>query len=291
MTVQIENVLATRARLGESPRWDAQGRRLAFVDVYNHWVHAFDPANVDDDHFDAGEVVSAVALAGADRLLLALRDRLAILDLKTGRIRPFTDVPLTPQETRLNDGKCDPRGRFWVGSLSDEAGAASLYRCDPDGQVQRIETGLTISNGLGWSPDGKTFYLTDSPRRIIYAYDFDLDRGRLSNQRALVDFGAEPIEPDGLAVDVEGRLWSALWNGWALARFDSRGRPLERIPLPVQRPTSVAFGGDSLADLYVTSASVGLNQKEIERGVEAGDLFRVAAGTTGLPEHSFGLSH
>jgi sugar lactone lactonase YvrE len=188
---------------------------------------------------------------------------------------------------RLNDGKCDAKGRFWVGSMSDEPNAASLYRCDPDGQVRVMETGLTISNGIGWSPDGNTFYLTDSPKKVIYAYDFDLTGGRLSERRVLVDLGDESVEPDGLTVDIDGRLWSALWNGWAVACFDAAGRELERIRLPVQRPTSPTFGGDTLADLYVTSASVGLSQREIERGHLAGDLFRVSTRAAGLPEHSF----
>jgi sugar lactone lactonase YvrE len=291
MDPEIADVLTARARLGECPLWDPRRRRLAWVDIYNHWVHAFDPASDEDTRFDAGDVVSAIALADTDRLLLAVRDRLVHADLSTsmatGTLRPFVTVPLTSREARLNDGKCDAKGRFWIGSLSDEPGAAALYRCDADGRVVRMESGLTISNGLGWSPDGATFYLTDSPKRIIYAYDFDLEAGSLSRRRVLVDLGDEPVEPDGLAVDREGRLWSALWNGWAVACFDAGGRELERIRLPVQCPTSPTFGGDTLGDLYVTSASVGLSQKEIERGFQAGDLFRISTQTAGLPEHPF----
>jgi sugar lactone lactonase YvrE len=284
----IEDVLTARARLGECPVWDPQQRRLAWTDVYNHWVHAFEPARNEDRHFDAGDVVSAIALAGPDRLLLAVRDRLVYFDLSTHTLQPFTTVPLTEREARLNDGRCDAQGRFWIGSISDEPGHAVLYRCDPDGSVQIMETGLTISNGLGWSPDDRTFYLTDSPKKVIYAYDFDLAAGTLSGRRVLIDLGAEPVEPDGLSVDKEGRLWSALWNGWAVACFDADGRELERIRLPVQRPTYPTFGGDALADLYVTSASVGLSQKEIECGFQAGDLFRISTKTAGLPEHPFG---
>jgi sugar lactone lactonase YvrE len=286
--MDIEDVLVARARLGESPRWDPQQKRLAWVDVYNHWVHLFDPATDDDRCFEAGDVVSAIALGGPDRLLLAVRDRLVHLDLSTGDLRPFTRVPLGAGESRLNDGKCDARGRLWIGSLSDEPGQARLYRCDGDGTVQVMETGLTISNGLGWSPDGKTFYLTDSPKRVIYAYPFDVNQGTLGARRVLVDLAGEEVEPDGLAVDAEGRIWSALWNGWCVVCFDALGRELRRIRLPVQRPTSPAFGGEALADLYVTTASVGLGQKEIERGIQAGDLFRISTSTVGLAEHAFG---
>ncbi len=289
MRATIENVQAARARLGECPLWDPLRRRLAWVDVYNHWVHALDPRTDEKKRFDAGDVVSAIALAGPDRWLLAVRDRLVLLELSTGALRPFAPVPLTDRETRLNDGKCDARGRFWVGSLSDEPGAARLYRFEPDGRVEVMESGLTISNGLGWSPDWNTFYLTDSPKKIIYAYDFELATGRLSRRRVLVDLGAESVEPDGLIVDRDGGLWSALWNGWAVVHFDADGHELERIALPVQRPTCPTFGGDALSDLYVTSASVGLSQKEIERGFQAGDLFRVATNTVGLPQPAFGI--
>src|SRR5262249_41644893 len=152
----------------------------------------------------------------------------------------------------FNDGKCDARGRFWIGSLSKEPRHAALYRYDPDGSLRVMETGLTISNGLGWSPDGATFYLTDSPARRIYAYRYDPDAGSTSDRRVFVDLGDEAVEPDGLAIDREGNLWSALWDGGCLARFDTRGRPLERVPVPVRRPTSLAFGGVDLSDLYVT---------------------------------------
>lgn len=285
--MEIENVLAARARLGECPLWDPRQRKLAWVDVYNHRVHVFDPAGDEDRWLDAGDVVSAVALAGPDRLLVAVRDRLAHLELSTGKLRTFARVPLGAGESRLNDGKCDARGRLWIGSISDEPGRARLYRCDAGGTAQVMETGLTISNGLGWSPDGKTFYLTDSPKHVIYAYPFDVESGTLGERRVLVDLGGEEVEPDGLAVDRDGRLWSALWNGWCVACFDARGHELSRVGLPVQRPTSPTFGGDTLADLYVTTASVGLGQKEIERSVEAGDLFRVVTSTAGMPEHAF----
>jgi len=286
----VENVLTARARLGECPVWDSGRAQLQWVDVYNHRVHQFSPATGRDRWFDAGDVVAAVALTVDERLLLAVRDRLVLFDPETGALAERCRVDLGHADTRFNDGKCDARGRFWVGSISANPGDAALYRVDPDGATQVMETGLTISNGLGWSPDGRTFYLTDSPRRTIYAYRFDAERGTLHDRRVLVDLGDEPVEPDGLAVDGAGHLWSALWDGWCVACFDADGHELARVPLPVQRPTSVAFGGDELADLYVTSASVGLSQAEVERSVCAGDLFRVASDVAGLPTHRFAVA-
>jgi sugar lactone lactonase YvrE len=287
---KVEHVLTVRARLGECPVWDPERATLLWVDVYNHRVHQFEPGTGDDRYVDTGDVVAAVALTHDRRILLALRDQLALLDPQTGSLERLCHIELGHADTRLNDGKCDAKGRFWVGSISKHAGEAALYRYDPDGSLHVMETGLTISNGLGWSPDGRTFYLTDSPLRKIYAYRFDLETGSIDDRRVLVDLGDESVEPDGLAVDSDGHLWSALWNGWALACFSAHGEELQRRELPVQRPTSATFGGAALGELYVTTASVGLSQAEVQRGICAGDIFRIATGSVGLPSHRFGTA-
>lgn len=282
----VQNVLMTRARLGEGPVWDAAAQQLYWIDIYNHRVHVFDPASGRDRVFETGDLIGSLAPAGPDRLLLALRDRLAWLNTATGELTPLYQFEL-PENTRLNDGKCDAQGRFWVGSVSQKPGEAALYRYDPDGSIHLMETGLTISNGLGWSPDGLTFYLTDSAPHKIYAYTFTPETGAISDRRLLIDLSHEAVEPDGLTVDQQGNIWSALWNGWAVACFSPTGTEIGRFPMPVQRPTCVTFGGASLSDLYITSASVGLSQTEIQQGFYAGDLFHLATDTVGLPTHSF----
>jgi sugar lactone lactonase YvrE len=283
----VQSVLPARARLGEGPVWDAEHQQLYWVDIYNHRVHQFVPATGDDRYFDVGDLVSAIVLAGSNRLLLALSNRLVYLHLATGTITPLCQLAFPDSTSRCNDGKCDPQGRFWIGSISETTGQAVLYRYDPDGTLHLMETGLTISNGLGWSPDGTTFYLTDSPERKIYAYDFDPATGGIENRRILIDLGDEAVEPDGLTVDAQGNIWSALWDGWCVVCFSPTGIELQRVKLPVQRPTSVTFGGADLSDLYITSASVGLSQQEIQQGFYAGDLFRLSIDATGLPTQSF----
>jgi sugar lactone lactonase YvrE len=279
----VQCVLSARARLGESPVWDAAQQRLYWVDAYNHWVNEFDPANGSNRRFDVGDVAPAIALTRDQRLLLlALRDSLALLSLDTGDIQLLEQMSFADPGMRFNEGKCDPQGRFWIGSISVQPGQAALYRYDGEGSLRAMETGLTISNGLAWSPDGGTFYLTDSAPRRIYAYHFDGKTGSIGNRRVLIDLSGEVAEPDGLTVDRNGDLWSALWNGWCVVHFDASGRELERIRLPVQRPTSLAFGGPDLTDLYVTSASVGLDQTEIQRGFTAGDLYRLPGRSRGL---------
>jgi sugar lactone lactonase YvrE len=287
MNQSSQNVLTARARLGECPVWDADRQQLFWVDVYNHRVHQFDPASGQDRYFDVGDVVSAIVLTDGEPLLIALGNRLALLNLQTGELATLHQVQFPHSETRFNDGKCDPQGRFWIGSVSEAVGQAMLYRYDPDGSWQVMETGLTISNGLGWSPDGSTFYLTDSAPHYIYAYDFEAETGTIHNRRLLVDLSQEAVEPDGLTIDQQGNLWSALWNGWGIAGFDPAGQEFSRVVLPVQRPTSLTFGGENLATLYVTSASVGLSQQEIQQGFYAGDLFQVAISAMGMPTQRF----
>lgn len=287
MSQSVQNVFAARARLGECPVWDSARQQLFWVDVYNHRVHQFDPATGQDRYFNTGELVSAIALTGSDRFLIALRDRLAFLDIQTGEILPLYQIEFSHPETRFNDGKCDSQGRFWIGSISEAPGQAALYRYDPDGSLHVMETGLTISNGLGWSPDGSSFYLTDSACHKIYVYDFEAETGAIGNRRVLVDLSNETVEPDGLAIDQQGNLWSALWDGWCIACFNATGKEILRVGLSVQRPTCVTFGGTHLTDLYITSASVGLSQKEIQQGFNAGDLFCFSTHSRGMLTQQF----
>lgn len=287
--LSVQNVLHARARLGEGPVWDGDKQVLYWVDIFNHRLHVFEPSSGDDCHWDVGDVSSAIALMGGDRLLVAMGNRIASLDLTSGAVETLKTIHFEAPGTRFNDGKCDFQGRFWIGSMSPEhPGQAALYRYDPDGSVHRMETGLTISNGLGWSPDGGTFYLIDSPLRKIYAYRFEGETGEIRDRTVLIDLGDEPVEPDGLAVDNAGNLWTALWDGWCVACFSPTGEALGRVSLPVQRPTCPAFGGPNHQTLYVTTASVGLSQTEIQQGFYAGDVFAIAAPVPGPPTHPFG---
>ena len=282
-----ERVLRARARLGEGPVWDAAAGALWWVDIYDHRIHRFHPATGRDDTFDVRDTVGFAVPASDGRLLIGLRSQLAFLDTHTGAVESVVAVETHRPRNRVNDGACDPRGRLWFGTASKEDGGASLYRYDPEGGCVRMETGLTISNGLGWSPDGGTFYLTDSPRRLIHAYDFDPDRGTLSRRRTFVDVSDERGFPDGLAVDAEGGVWSARFDGGCVVRYGPDGSESLRVRLPVARPTSCAFGGAELRDLYVTSASVGMSEDEIEASFDSGDLFRLRASVPGLPDTPF----
>ncbi|HEX8360419.1 MAG TPA: SMP-30/gluconolactonase/LRE family protein [Longimicrobium sp.] len=280
-----ENVLRARARLGEGPAWDAAAGVLWRVDVWDYRVHRWDPLTGEDRAFDVGEA-AAFAVPARGGAVVGLRQRVVRLDVATGAIHTLAEVPgLDPRE-RINDGKCDPRGRLWFGTYAREDGKASLWRLDGTG-LQRMAGGLTIANGLAWSPDELTFYLSDSPAKKIYAYPFDAEAGTLGERRVFADRSGEDTFPDGAATDAEGCLWSAHWEGACVVRFAPDGREVGRVRLPVPLTTSCAFGGAELRDLYVTTAQVGLSDERLEGAWESGDLFRVRVDVSGVPVVAF----
>jgi sugar lactone lactonase YvrE len=194
--------------------------------------------------------------------------------------------------TCFNDGAVDRQGRFWAGTMCypyDACGQpeGSLYRLDPDLSVHTMETGIGISNGIGWSPDNRLMYFTDSPLHMIYVYDFDASTGTIENRRPFVHTPDEKGFPDGLAVDSEGFIWSACWGGGKIKRYDPDGKVERTIRLPVQYPTSCAFGGESLDELYITSDSRAVSEEKRAQQPFAGDLFRLQAGIKGLEQPKF----
>lgn len=286
--VPMRSVLAARARLGEGPSWDARAGVLWWVDIQNHRVHRWDPAAGEDTAWEVGETVGCAHPAADGRVVVALRRGVALLDPSGGALETLATLLPERPGMRLNDGRCDVRGRLWVGSMTREEGGAALFRVDPDGAVHEAATGLTTSNGLGWSPDGATLYLTDSPAKSILAFDFDMEAGTLSRRRVFADLSGPDSVPDGLAVDAEGCVWSAQWGGACLVRFAPDGGELLRVRMPVPNPTSCAFGGADGTELYVTSASIGMTEEQIEDAFESGDLFVLRPGVAGPPAARFG---
>jgi sugar lactone lactonase YvrE len=292
-----EIALDARADLGEGPAWDATSGTLLWVDVLAGRVHRFDPATGSDRAFGVGQPVSVALPRAGGGLALALRDGVALLG--PAEARPPDDRPVEAlllasidrddRSMRANDGKCDPRGRLWVGTMAFEAtpGRGSLYRLDPDGTLTRHLEGLTISNGIGWSPDLRTMYHTDSARGAIDAFDFDPGEGAISGRRPFVRLPPAEGVPDGLAVAADGSLFTAIWGGREVRRYAPDGALLQRIKLPVAQPTSCCFGGRDLGDLYVTSARYGVGAADLARQPHAGSLFVVRPGVSGLPTTPF----
>lgn len=273
-------VLDARAKLGEGPVWDPREGVLRWVDIQPGLVHRFDPATGEDTAFEFGEPVGTVAVRARGGLVLATASGIwTCANDGSGRERRH-EVGTDPPGGRFNDGKADPWGRFWAGTMLDsQDGASALYRLDPDGSLHRVVADVSISNGLGWSPDGTTMYYVDTRTRGVDAFDHDQETGALTNRRRLADVGRG--WPDGLTVDADGGLWVALWDGWGLCRYTPDGRLVETVELPVQRITSCAFGGPELSTLYITSARTGLSEPDAQP--HAGSVFACTPGVCGQP--------
>lgn len=273
------------AELGEGALWDWRGDLLVSVDIPAGRVLVSDPRDGSTRSFYVGQPVSAAMLRGEHDLLLAVRDGFATLDLDTGAVAALVAVEADNPANRMNDAACDARGRCFAGTMAtdDTPGAGTLYRLDEDLSVHAVLDGLTISNGLGWSPSGDVMYHIDSKAGGIDAHDFDPESGVLSGRRRLVDTDPSWGLPDGLAMDAEGGIWVAFWDGSALRRFSPDGEVAETRELPAARPTRPAFGGADLDQLYVTSAKL---DQPVD-GDLGGAIFVLEPGVRGMRAHTF----
>lgn len=218
------------------------------------------------------------------RLLLAVQEGLAVLDPESGDVALVAPIEFDQVGQRMNDGKCDPRGRFWAGTMSAGdpiPGSGTLYRYAGDGSVTAMVQGVTISNGLGWSPDGTTMYYVDTPTRRIAAYPFDLDTGDLGTPKVLVEIPEELGYPDGLCIDEEGCIWLALWGPGLIHRYDHTGRHIGTVTVPIPATSSCAFGSPELSTLFVTTARLSLTPMELEVYPNAGGIFAIDVGVKG----------
>jgi len=288
----VELVLDAKARLGEGAVWDASRRLLYWVDIEGHEVHVFDPASRSDRAYAVGDTVGTVVPRARGGVALALGRAFATLDLESRKLTVLgePEAEKVRRGNRFNDGKCDPRGRFWAGTMavSEAGGAGGLYRLDPDGRIHRMLDGVSISNGIVWSASADRMYYIDTPSREVAVFDYDDASGAISNRQVAVRFPADHGWPDGMTIDAEGRLWIAEWDGGCVSRWDpATGRLLQRIGLPASRVTSCAFGGPGLDELYVTTAWTRLDPDRRSAQPLAGGLFRVRPGVKGVPAAAF----
>lgn len=286
----MECILDAKATLGEGAIWDARRQVLYWVDIEAGRLHRFDPAAGDNRTYELGQRVGAVVPRARGGVMLAMERGFASMDLTTGAITFWADPEAHLPKNRFNDGKCDPRGRFWAGTISQDRqpGAASLYCLEPDGTVRTMLRGVTNSNGIAWSLGHDTMYYIDTPTRQVTAFDYDPRSGNIDHPRAVISIPADWGKPDGMTIDAEGMLWIALWDGGCVTRWDPQtGRLLEKLPVPARRVTSCAFGGSDLGDLYITTARAGLSEGELAAQPAAGGLFRARPGVRGVPAFEF----
>ena len=285
----VKCVVPSSAFLGEAPHWISATQSLLWVDILTPSVHMSNLTNGDTRTTPLPELVGMVVPRRRGGYVAATQSGFRSLDLQSGEMAALASPP-GMSGRRFNDGKCDAAGRLWAGTLALDASPdrGSLYRLDTDGSLQEMESGLHICNGLGWSPDSRRFYLADSGRRVIYAYDYDLAAGTLANKSVLVSFGDSEGMPDGLAVDAEGHLWCAMWDGWAIRRYTPAGVLQQTIALPVPRPTSCAFGGEGLRTLFITSARIRLSATQLAAAPLSGSILAVQLDIAGTPVGQYG---
>jgi len=284
MPLAAEVALPARAILGEGPTWDDRTGTLLWVDILASRVHAYSPATGTDTVIETPQHVGAAKPREGGGLVLNLRDGVGLLD-PDGGFRWLVEWPVAG--VRGNDAAVDAAGRLWAGTMAYDVrpGRGRLNRVEPDGSFVTVLDRVTISNGIGWSPDGSRMYFIDTPLRRVDVFDVDGDTGLVTARRTLA--AVTRGQPDGLTVDADGCVWVALWDGGAVHRYTPEGELDRVIDLPVSRVTACAFGGPDLADLYITTASEGLGEEVLATQPHAGALFVVPGAGAGLPTARF----
>jgi sugar lactone lactonase YvrE len=281
---------AGRAVLGECPLWDARTGTLYWVDYTAGTVFAQPAGAGQAVAIDAGTQVSCIGLTEDPQVLITgLRTGWHLLDLRTGALTFLADPEADRPDCRFNDGAVDPAGRFWTGSVEDSQATpvGRLYRFDGDGRYTTLDEGFYCSNGIDWSPDGRWMYFVDSGDRVIYRYGFDVGSGAVTDRQVFAATSSLQGVPDGLRVDAAGDIWCAFWGGAHVTRFTSGGAVAEVMPVPVLRPSSIAFGGPGLSTMYVTSASIDLTEDELAQWPLSGAVLSLAVSTPGRPAVPF----
>jgi sugar lactone lactonase YvrE len=283
-------LLPETGELNECPNWDVRGQRLLWVDIPRRTVHEFDLSTGRHRAVETGHSISSFAPREAGGWVAAVERGFVCFDDAWTAVGTVTAAPGQGASTRFNDGHCDPWGSFWAGTtMTDDSGAAgaALYRFGPDGEVLPVLDGIIESNGIGWSPEGDTMYYVDSGAGTLDALAVDPGSGLPVSRETIVRVPSQKGVPDGLAVDVHGAVWLAVWDAACVCRFSPRGELLAQIDLPVDRPTSVAFGGRDLRQLYITTAREGLSSAQLERQPLAGAVFSLPVPVQGLPANVF----
>lgn len=290
MKTELLNAALPAAILGEGPHWHREQGLLYWVDIIGKAIHRYDPKTTRHAVAATPLMPGFVVTDAAAKMVAGLQDGIYRFDFGGADFECLVRPAYADADNRFNDGKCDPAGRLWAGTMNDldhQKPSGAFYRYDGRGlHVQ--EQGIHISNGLGWSPDGKTMYYTDTVRRTIWQYDYDMATGEAVNRRDFAVFEGKG-RPDGLCVDSAGRVLTALWPGWGVEIYTPDGKSDGRIELPVPQVSSCAFGGDGLKTLYITTAKVGLSPEKLAEAPLSGQMFTIDMDVAGMPSTPFGV--
>jgi sugar lactone lactonase YvrE len=289
MQSPLECVLDVKASLGEGPVWSVDEQALYWVDINAPALNRFDPTAGINTVWPMPQSIGSFALRASGGFVAAMRDGFWLVSRDGRPLRRIVDAPYDPAHHRFNDGRADPQGRFWAGSMNEKRDASTgcLYRLDPDLKLTAMIPGIMISNGLAWSPDARTMYHADTPTRTIHAWDYESGTGTIANRRIFAQFAGDKDRPDGAAVDREGCYWSAFYGAGKVVRLSPAGERLAEYPLAAMAPTMCAFGGSDLKTLFVTSARQRRDAEELERLPQSGGIFAMRVDVPGQPEPKF----
>jgi L-arabinonolactonase len=286
----IERAVAAGNQLGECPVWSAEEGALYWVDIPKGLIerHAF--ATDIRSQWKLPAAIGSFAFRVKDGMVVSLKTGIYFFNPENGDLRQIQNPEADLPQNRFNEGKCDPRGRFFTGTMNEVVRGkpdGSLYRLDAPGALKVILTQITVPNGLAWSPDGRTMYFADTRRHVIFQFDYDPDDGVPSHQRLFVDLSSYEGLPDGATTDTDGCLWSALFSGGRIVRYTPKGKIDRVIGLPVTQVNSLAFGGSDLRTLFVVTSKHLLNEAGLAAQPLAGDIFAIDTGVAGIIEPRF----
>lgn len=288
--LQPEIVLDHICKLGEGPVWDAEQKKIWWLDIVQGEIHQFNTITKQHSSFKAGEMIGCIVPREQGGFIAGLENGIGFIDVENNEVMHL----INPEEglnNRCNDGKADAEGRFWVGTMSktEEENMGNFYMVDADLSIQKKLEHVSISNGLAWNDDNTILYYINTPTNYIFAFDFDMETGSINNQRVVVDLTHEKGFADGMTIDEEGMLWVAFYDGWRVARYNPvTGDLLQQVDLPVANATCCTFGGENLTDLYITTASKEMSDEALQQQPHAGKLFVVKnTGVKGTPTKKF----
>jgi len=288
IALKAELLLDSRSTLGEGAIWNNKTQKLYWVDIEAQLLHWYDPLTSINQTAHFEQKISTLVPCTDGRLLLGLKDGVYSYEKSTRLLHCVVSNPENHTSgNRFNDGKCDPSGRLWLGTMGTP-GSASLYRIDADFTIHTMETGVTTSNGIAWSGDKKTMYYIDTSAQKVVAYNYNDKTGQISAPYDAITIPEDIGKPDGCTLDAEGMLWIALWGGYAAGRWDPRTGALRcKVEVPAKNVTSCAFGGENLDTLYITTARTSTSEEELLQCPYSGGLFSVKPGVKGIPANHF----
>ncbi len=284
-TSEVELVLDSKSELGEGAIWNYKTGELIWVNIKGKILNFYNPASGNNKEMFTGQMIGTAVPCQSGNILVALQNGIYTFHDKTGSKKLIVNPEENLPSNRFNDGKCDPDGRFWAGTMSmvGEEGAGALYRLDADQSIHKMVENVSISNGIVWSHDKKKMYYIDTSTRKVMAYDYNNHSGEISNPVMAVEVPGEMGWPDGMTIDEKGNLWIALWGGFAVGCWNPEtGELVTKVNVPAKNVTSCAFGDADLGTLYITTAREDNSDEELEKYPHSGGVFKVRPGVKGV---------